>query len=135
VIERAIIVVALAVVVLIGVLAARVAARRRVGAAMGMELPSDLAARLQGSGAGIIYFHGVHCADCRVQAAILSRLAGETGVSVAPVDAAREAEMASALAVMTVPSTVIVDRWRRVRAINLGFRGREALEAQLLGLS
>jgi len=132
--ERVLIVVALITVVLAAARAARAVARRKAGVVLDQELPSGLVARLRGNDAGIIFFHGAHCGDCRTQAAILSRLACERGVTITPVDSAHEPEFASALAVLTVPSTVIVDRARRVRAVNLGFRGREALEGQLSGL-
>jgi len=132
-VERAIILVALAVVVLGGSLLARWVARRRTSGALGRRLPAELAGRLTSPGPSIVYFYGRHCADCRRQSIILDQLAQDQGIAVTRVDAARENAIAGALAVMTVPSTVVVDDARRVRAINLGLRPRDILLAQLHG--
>lgn len=110
-------------------------ARRQANAVLSRRLPADLAARMGGEGPGIIYFYGAHCADCRQQSIIVEQLAREEGIALTRIDAAHETEMASALAVMTVPSTVIFDAARRVQAVNLGFRSRAALAAQLRGLA
>jgi thioredoxin-like negative regulator of GroEL len=132
--ERA--VVALLVIVLvIGVsLLVRAVTRRRIKQVMGTALPAALTARLPGRTPAIAYFYGAHCADCRQQAAVLEKLAAGQGIAIARVDAASEGALAETLSIMTVPSTVLIDSGRHVRAINLGFRSHDDLLAQLRDL-
>ncbi len=133
--ERVLLVIGFAVVVLAGALIVRAVARRRVAAAQGQPLPEELQARFAGSGPGIVYFFGPHCATCRQQAAVLDQLSAADRLTVVRLDATRATSLADALAVATVPATVIVDGARRVHAINLGFHSRDALEAQLRELA
>ena len=130
-VERTIVALLLIAIVLGVSVAVRSVARRRVERMMGTILPPALVGRLPGGSPGIVYFYGAHCADCRHQAVVLENLAAAQGIAVTRVDAVSESALASALAVMTVPSTVVVDAARRVRAVNLGFRTRDALLAQL----
>ncbi len=112
----------------------RASARRRVEQVLGAPLPATLAAKLPGRRPAIVYFYGAHCADCRRQAAVLEKLASGQGIAIARVDAAGEGALAETLSVMTVPSTILVDSGRRVRAVNLGFRAHDDLLAQVRGL-
>jgi hypothetical protein len=133
-VERAI-VASLLIVIVLGVsVAVRTFARRRVEQKVGTTLPPALAGRLPGRAPAIVYFYGAHCVDCRHQSVVLGKLAAAQGIAVARVDAASESALADSLAVMTVPSTVVVDAARRIRAVNLGFRTHDALLAQLRGL-
>ena len=77
----------------------------------------------------MVYFYGPHCATCARQAAVLDELARDH--EVVRVDAAREAALADALNVATVPATAVVDAAGRVRALNLGYQPRDALAEQL----
>jgi thiol-disulfide isomerase/thioredoxin len=129
--ERLVVVLVLLILVVVVSLAVRSVARRRVAAAKGQVLPDGLRARLSGHAPGIVYFYGPHCATCRQQVKILDQLADDDGVAVVRVDATREPDLADALAVATVPTTVTVDDRGAVRAINLGFRSRDELAAQL----
>jgi thiol-disulfide isomerase/thioredoxin len=129
--ERTVIALILIALVLIVALAVRARVRRRVGQAVGTSLPPALAARLPGPGPAIVYFYGPHCADCRRQSVVLERLAADQGIAVAHVDAASESALAGTFAIMTVPSTLVIDAAGRVRAINLGFRPYDALRAHL----
>jgi thioredoxin-like negative regulator of GroEL len=129
--ERGMLVIGLALAVLVVALVVRAIVRRRAVDTEGQQLPDALLKRLPGRDAGIVYFYGPHCGTCRQQAAILDRLSGDDGIAVVRVDATSETALADALAVMTVPATVIVDGARRVRAVNLGLRSRDALLTQL----
>ena len=133
--ERGLLVLGLTIVVLVAALVVRAIARRRAAAATGRSLPDELRARLPARGPGIVYFYGPHCGTCGQQAAILDRLSEDAGVAVVRIDATREAALADAFAVAAVPTTVIVDGARTVRAVNLGLRSREALTAQLRELA
>ncbi|MGH2344443.1 MAG: thioredoxin family protein [Chloroflexota bacterium] len=133
-IERTVIALILIALVLVVSLAVRAHTRRRTAKAVGTSLPVALTQRLPGRGPAIVYFYGPHCADCRHQAAVLQRLAADRGIAVARVDATRESSLADTLAVMTVPSTMVVDATRHVRAVNLGFRPYDDLFAQLRDL-
>ena len=129
--ERLLVVIGLVAVVFLVSLAVRSYARRRTAATVGAELPSALHGRVPERQQSIVYFYGPHCGACRQQRAILERLSLEMDVPVLAIDAASETAVAGALGVLTVPSTVIVDRARRVRAVNLGFRAAQALVSQL----
>jgi thioredoxin-like negative regulator of GroEL len=115
-------------------LVVRTLARRRMVAAAERPLPAALLSRLPGRDPAIVYFYGPHCGTCRQQASVLDQIAASGSVPVVRVDAAREPAIADALAVLTVPTTVIVDGQRQVRVINPGFRSDQALAAQLQAL-
>ena len=133
--ERATLVIGLAGAILVIALLVRAAARRRAAAAEGRMLPEGLTVHFPSPDPGIVYFYGPHCGTCRQQAAVLDQLAQAEQVTVVRVDATREPVLADALAVTTVPATVIVDGARKVRAVNLGFHSRDALVAQLRNLA
>ncbi len=129
--ERLIIVAALLILILVVTAGVRTVMRRRLAAAQSRLLPEALRAQLPSHAPGIVYFFGPRCAACRQQAQVLDQLATDTGARVVRIDAAGEQALADALAVTAVPATVIVDAGYVVRAINLGFRSRNVLEAQL----
>lgn len=129
--ERAIIAIALLIVVAACALAVRAIARRRASAAVGSVLPDELRARLPESVPGIVYFYGPHCGTCRQQAAILDQFATERRVPVVRVDAAREPSIADALGVMMVPTTIVVDSASTIRSTNFGFQPEPVLATQL----
>lgn len=125
--ERLVLLLVFAVVAGGAVLLVRAVVRRRIAARQGQLLPRELRDRLPRRAPGIIYFSGPHCATCRQQAKILDQME----LAVVRVDSAREPDLAEALAVATVPTTVVVDSAHMVREINLGYRSRQALDAQL----
>ena len=129
--ERLIIATALLSLVLVVTAVVRAVIRRRLAAAQGQLLPEPLRARLPSHAPGIVYFFGPRCAACRQQARVLDQLSAATGARVVAIDAVGEQALADALAVTAVPATVIVDAGHVVRAINLGFRPLDVLEAQL----
>lgn len=132
--ERFIIVIALAAIVVVASLVTRARARRRVAQASRTPAPGALLARLALTSPTIVEFCGPRCPSCRQQEAVLERLTQKLAARVVKIDATQEPELADALAVSTVPSTVLIDRDRTVRAINLGFRGEAVLAAQLRDL-
>jgi len=134
VLERLVIVAIVAAAALAVTVIVRLLARRRIASAAGRPLPAALLSRLPGSDPAIIYFYGPHCGTCRQQAGVLDQIAADGGIPVVRVDATSEPAIADALAVLTVPTTVIVDGRRQVRAINPGFRSDRALAAQLQAL-
>lgn len=80
----------------------------------------------------IIYVWSERCAQCvQLQEPALVRLERERGVFVRKVHALEAPEVVRRFNILTVPSTVVVDGERRVRAVNFGFADAEALAAQL----
>jgi thiol-disulfide isomerase/thioredoxin len=129
--QRLAILVGFAFVVVLVSLIVRAVARRRVAAVEGHQLPEPLGRRLPVGEPGIVYFYGPHCAPCRQQSAILDEMTSDAGVAVIRVDATVEQDLADALAVATVPTTIVVDGAHTVRAINMGFRPMGSLLTQL----
>ncbi len=130
-IERLVVVMSLAILVIVAGLVIQALARRKLAAARGQVLPGELRARFPSRAPGILYFFGPHCPACRQQVQILDQLADNDGVPIVRVDAVREPHLADALAVTTIPATVAVDASGAVHTINLGFRSRDELAAQL----
>jgi thioredoxin-like negative regulator of GroEL len=131
VLERLLLVLAVALVAAVIAFLVRSRARGKIARVTGEALSPDVARRLGIERTGIIYFSGPHCAPCTRQAAILAELARERGVQVVTVDAARETALTTTFHIMTVPATVVVDAQRRVRAVNLGLQPRSVLDRQL----
>ncbi|MBI4213444.1 MAG: thioredoxin family protein [Chloroflexi bacterium] len=132
--ERLLILLALAGVVLAGVQVARAVARRRTAAAIGELVPEDLRSRLPSGRAAMVYFYGPNCATCADQAHVLGNLAEEQRVAIVPVDATVERYLAGALGALTVPSTALLDGSGRVRHVNVGYHPKAILARQLAGL-
>lgn len=133
--ERIVVLLLLVLLVVAGSLIVRDTSRQRVSAALRAELPVGLEGRLPRDRPAIIYFHGNQCGACRLQASVLEGLSRDGGIAVLSVDAARESHLSNAFGVMTVPATVVIDSAHRVRGVNLGFRARADLAAQLRELS
>ena len=131
--RAAIVLVAIALVTVLS-LTVRAYVRRRALGLAGTEIPDQLGALLDGAVPGIVYFYGPHCATCRQQAMVLEEIQESRSVSIARVDASIETGLADVYGVMTVPSTVVVDRLMRVRNVNIGFRSAGALQTQLLAI-
>jgi thiol-disulfide isomerase/thioredoxin len=130
-VERLLLVVAIAAFAGLGALLVRARARRRAGGTQGAELPAELRRRFPGGGPGIVYFYGPHCGPCQQQAVILERLASTANVPIVRIDAAVEEPLARRFNVMTAPVTVVVDRSYRVQAVNLGLQSYEELSRQV----
>ncbi|HEX6510466.1 MAG TPA: thioredoxin family protein [Chloroflexota bacterium] len=112
-------------------LTVRARARRRSTELSGSLIPSQLVGRFDREGPGIVYFFGPVCPTCRRQAGVLDELSRTTEIPVVRVDATSEAQLANALGVMTVPATIVVDRDRSIRAVNLGVQPADTLMKQL----
>jgi thiol-disulfide isomerase/thioredoxin len=131
VIERAVVVVFLVLATLAVALLGRWRAGVRTAAAEGRLLPGAVLSRFPADAAGILYFYGPHCGSCRQQAAILDQLVGRDAVTVIPLDAVAQADLADSLGIATVPATVVVGPGGVVRSVNLGLRSLQALAGQL----
>lgn len=106
-------------------------ARRQTQAAIGVVVPPDQRPEIPPGQAGILYFYGPHCGACRQQAAILQQLHADVALPVLKLDATVNTALADHLGVATVPATVVLAADGAVRAVNLGFRSRDALRLQL----
>ncbi len=77
----------------------------------------------------VVYFSAPRCGGCAEQKLALGEL-GE-GVRVVAVDAAERPDLASALGVLTAPTTIVFDRAGRVLAANQGLASADRLAQQL----
>lgn len=127
--ERALLLIAIVVVLAAGLLLARALVRRRTAERLGEVLPDGVAVG-QTSAPTVLYFWGPACAACDSQKRALDTL----GVDVIAVEAAREPALTSWAGVLTIPSTAIVDPARRLRAVNHGFRPAAELSEQLAAI-
>ncbi|MPZ15740.1 MAG: hypothetical protein GEU73_15185 [Chloroflexi bacterium] len=133
-VERVLILGFVAAAVVTFALVVRALARRRAAAASGRPAPPVLWSRLSGQGPTVIYLYGPHCGSCAEQERALDELKAHGAAAVVRLDATREREVAGALGIATVPSTVIISTDRWVHAVNLGYRSRQALTVQLDGM-
>jgi thiol-disulfide isomerase/thioredoxin len=93
-------------------------------------IPPELALRLP-PGPTVLYFTGAHCAQCRLQQApILSQLTATVNVNLHTVDATQDERLTSFFGVMTLPTTVILDKSHRPKAINHGLATLDRLRQQ-----
>lgn len=84
------------------------------------------------SGPAILYFTAEDCTQCRYrQTPILDGLAAGSGVAVGKVDAPSQSELTRHFGIMTVPSTVILNRELRPIAINHGLADMPRLRTQI----
>lgn len=130
-VERAGVVLLLAVATVVVALIVRARARTRTSAVEGLVLPAMLRSQFSAAAPGIVYFYGPHCGSCRQQAAILDQLARREPVTLLKLDAVEQAELAGAFGIATVPATVVVSPGGTVQTINLGLRSQNILEGQL----
>lgn len=83
----------------------------------------------------MLYFTAEHCAQCRLQQApVLAQLAQTEPVTVLPIDAVAQPELADRFGVMTLPTTVWLDRSLRPAAVNHGVAPLDRLRRQLAEL-
>lgn len=84
----------------------------------------------------LLYFTGEACTICHTaQTPALQRLGGMLSrpVTVREIDVALEPALARSYRVMSLPTTVVLDRHGRVSAVNVGFASAERLREQLDG--
>jgi thiol-disulfide isomerase/thioredoxin len=136
VVERLLVVGAVAALAAILVLAGRALAARRLWG-LRQEEPDDLWAALGTEPDGrpaVVAFSTPSCVACRTaQDPALADLQArqEGGVRVIHVDAAERPEVARRFGILTVPSTVVLDRRGAVSGANQGFASVDRLAAQL----
>lgn len=95
-------------------------------------LPTFLAQQVMPGQPAVLYFTSEGCIQCKFQQApVLERFAADTGVRIHTVDAVAQADVADFYGVMTVPTTVVLDRQRRPVAINLGLAPLQKLRQQV----
>ncbi len=101
---------------------------RRLGA---VAIPEPLAAIIGRGQAALLYFTTEQCAQCRFQQSpILKQLTALVPIPIHEVNAIARADLASHFGVMTVPTTVILDRAGRPVAINHGVAPLQRLREQ-----
>ncbi len=84
----------------------------------------------------VLYFRGDSCALCATQTVFLEKLATEWGAeqfSVRTIDAEKERDTAVQYAILTLPTTIILNGRGDVQQINYGLTNNHKL-AQQLGL-
>lgn len=103
---------------------------RRLGQS---HLPAQLAALTLPGQPAVLYFTTATCAQCRLQQApaLAQVQARRQDVKLVKLDAADQRELADFYHVMTVPTTVVLDRQGRPVAVNHGLATPDRLLAQL----
>ena len=129
--ERLIVLLLLALLVFAAALLVRQRVRTRLHEVAGIGISPTIQRLLAPHDSGILYFYGPHCTTCARQAAVLDTL-DTKGRPIVRLDATVERELADDLAIMTVPSTAVVERGT-IEAVNLGYTSRERLLEQLQG--
>jgi len=83
----------------------------------------------------LLYFTGEYCAPCKFQQTpVVEKLRAKLGnsVRVKIIDVSVQPDLASRYKVLTLPTTVILDRRGQVAHINYGVTAQGKLETQLL---
>ncbi len=83
----------------------------------------------------ILYFTGESCTICHTaqRPALRALAAGiDPGVAIREIDIAIEPELARRYRVMSLPTTIVLDRSGQVTDINVGFANGEVLRRQLV---
>lgn len=98
-------------------------------------LPSLLSHQVATGRPAVLYFTAAGCTQCKFQQSpVLERFAADTGIAVHTVDALSQAEIAEFYGIMTVPTTIVLDRQRRPVAINPGLAPLQKLRQQIESL-
>jgi thioredoxin 1 len=84
-----------------------------------------------GEGPRVLYFRSDHCTSCETQAELFARLDAETRDLIERVDVDAEPDRAEAYGVLTLPTTLIIDRNGEVQQINYGVVKPAKLRKQL----
>jgi len=136
VVERLLILGAIAVLVVALIVGGRVLAGRRLSRLRGAD-PDYLWALLRADPDGrptVVAFSTPNCAACKTaQLSALTALKANLGsrLRIIQVDASDRPEVANTFGVLTVPATVVLDRTGRVAAANQGFATADQLALQL----
>lgn len=113
----------------------RVYQRRRLGQVAAVAAPVEVMQLSDGSRPAVLYFTTADCAQCRLQQTpILGQLAARIDVAVHKLDAVEQETLARFYGIMTVPTTIVLDRRLRPVAINHGVAPLSKLQTQLENL-
>lgn len=110
------------------------ARKRQTLAASPADLPAGLGGATGGAGVRILAFSSEDCSPCHtLQRPALARLldARQGQVSVTEIDAPSSPELTQRYAVLTVPTTVVLDATGKACAVNYGFANAAKLLAQV----
>ncbi|MFN8490339.1 MAG: thioredoxin family protein [Caldilineaceae bacterium] len=103
---------------------------RRTRTLAAQDIP-EAVAQLAHTGPALLYFTTQQCAQCRFQQTpILKQLAAATDVTIHTIDAVEQEALARFYGIMTVPSTIWLDKMRRPATINHGLTGLTQLRQQ-----
>jgi thioredoxin 1 len=110
--------------------------RRRLGQLQQTQLPTGLARQIAPGAPAVLYFTSDGCVQCKLQQTpVLEQFAADTGIAVHKVDAVAQADLADFYGVMTLPTTVVLDRQRRPVAINYGLTQLSKLRQQIAAVA
>ena len=70
--------------------------------------------------ARVLYFHSEYCGACRAQGHYLTQLDDLHRALIEPIEVEQSPELARRYNILTLPTTILIDREGRVRYINLG---------------
>ncbi|MCX6045028.1 MAG: thioredoxin family protein [Chloroflexi bacterium] len=95
-----------------------------------LAMPAALA-ELVPAGPALLYFTTEDCVQCRLQQTpILTQLTDTTNIPVHKFDAVEQETLANFFGIMTVPTTIWLDKMHRPAAINHGLTGLAQLRQQ-----
>ena len=95
-------------------------------------MPAPLPAGVDGSKPAVLYFTTTDCAQCRLQQTpILAQLQNQVDVVVHKLDAIEQEALARFYGIMTVPTTVVLDRRLQPVAVNHGVTPLQKLQVQV----
>ena len=131
--ERSIGLLAFALTLAAGVALWRLYAARQVQRLRNVGLPEQLSALTLPGQPAVLYFTTTTCAQCRLQQApaLAQVQARRQDLNLVKLDAVDARELADFYHVMTVPTTVVLDRTGRPVAVNHGLATTDRLLAQL----
>ena len=131
-IERLLIVLGVMLLAIVTGIVWRLWQRRQLGELQKETLPAPLVWQVVAGQPAVLYFTSDGCAQCKFQQTpILERLAAATGIPVHTLDAVAQADLADFYGVMTLPTTVVLDRQRRPVAVNYGIAPLQKLHQQV----
>jgi thiol-disulfide isomerase/thioredoxin len=79
----------------------------------------------------VLYFHSQHCGACRTQGHYLAQLDNLHRALIEPIDVDQSPELARQYNILTLPTTILIDREGRVRHVNSGLANPLKLTRQL----
>lgn len=109
----------------------RACAARRLARLAACDAPEAVASIVD-DGPALLYFTTETCAQCRFQQApILRQLEASVAIPVRTLDAVEHEQLARHYGILTVPTTVVLDRSRKPVAINHGLAPLHKLRQQV----